>query len=58
MVAVAPFEPSVAARVDAFLNRPEEELYDLERDPAELVNLAADPAHRETLERMRAALLD
>jgi arylsulfatase A-like enzyme len=33
-----------------------EELYDLHRDPAELVNLAGCEAHRETLVAMRAAL--
>lgn len=31
-----------------------EELYDLDRDPDELTNLALQPAHRATLERMRA----
>ncbi|REK07443.1 MAG: DUF229 domain-containing protein [Planctomycetota bacterium] len=36
--------------------RPPEELYDLEADPHELVNLADDPAHRETLEIMRTRL--
>jgi hypothetical protein len=34
----------------------EERLYDLQEDPFELNNLAADPAYGEILERMRAAL--
>ncbi|MDA3963390.1 MAG: sulfatase [Planctomycetota bacterium] len=39
-----------------FTPRPAEELYDRHQDPHELHNLAADPAQRETLERLRAAL--
>ncbi|MSU24086.1 MAG: sulfatase [Opitutus sp.] len=35
---------------------PAEELYDLERDPGQLVNLAAVPAHRATLDRHRTAV--
>ncbi len=45
--------------VQAFLTAPAmpaEELYDLERDPHETVNLVASREHRGTLERMRAAL--
>ena len=38
-----------------FRARPAEELYDTAVDPYELHNLARDPAHRQTLERMRAA---
>jgi N-sulfoglucosamine sulfohydrolase len=51
--------PSVglgARTLQAFLHRPAEELYDLRKDPAEVRNLAADPAHREVLERMRAEM--
>jgi N-sulfoglucosamine sulfohydrolase len=36
--------------------RPAEELYDLQQDPYETTNLAGDSAHREALERLRAAL--
>jgi len=37
-------------------SRPPEELFDVRRDPHQIENLAADPAHRATLERMRAAV--
>lgn len=36
--------------------KPSEELYDMEADPDSVRNLAGEPAARETLERMRAAL--
>jgi hypothetical protein len=36
--------------------KPTEELYDSLADPDNVHNLAADPAHRDTLKRMRAAL--
>jgi uncharacterized sulfatase len=36
--------------------RAPEELYDLQNDPDEVINLAASPAHRETLVRLRDAL--
>ena len=37
-------------------SRPPEELYDVRRDPNQIENLAAAPAHRQTLERMRSAV--
>lgn len=39
-----------------FRTKPVEELYDTDADPWEIKNLAADPAQRETLERMRGEL--
>ena len=36
-------DPTLAARVDGLFHRPAEELYDIERDPYELKNLADDP---------------
>jgi uncharacterized sulfatase len=35
---------------------PQEELYDIQKDPFELVNLSADPAYSQELERMRKQL--
>jgi N-sulfoglucosamine sulfohydrolase len=45
-----------ARSTQAFLHRPPEELYDLRKDPAEVHDLAAHPAYRAVLERMRAEL--
>ncbi len=42
----------------AYLKRPAEELYDLTRDPDELVNLAADPSHAAVRDTLRARLLE
>jgi hypothetical protein len=36
--------------------RPAEELYDMQSDPHETRNLAADPKYKKTLEQMRARL--
>jgi len=36
--------------------KPTEELYDIDADPGSTVNLAADPAHAATLERLRGTL--
>jgi hypothetical protein len=39
-------------------SRPVEELYDTQADPHQIDNLAAKPAHRQALERMRNAVAD
>ena len=43
-------------RVDAYLHRPRFELYDLEKDPDEVVNLAGEPGHAAVLEELQAKL--
>jgi len=49
-----------AERFESFLSKtkPVEELYDLESDPDEFTNLAKDPAHQETVARMRSTLAE
>ena len=42
--------------VDAYVHRPAFELYDLQADPHESVNLAEHPAYLEELERLKAKL--
>jgi arylsulfatase A-like enzyme len=49
-------DPAAKAVVDRYYRRPAEELYDLRSDPHELRNLAADPAHAETLRTLRGEL--
>jgi N-sulfoglucosamine sulfohydrolase len=41
-----------------FLEKPVEELYDVQNDPWEINNLAADPEYADVLDRMRKALDD
>jgi hypothetical protein len=36
--------------------KPDEELYDIRKDPYEINNLAASPEHQQTLEQMRRIL--
>lgn len=54
-LAAADALPPAAARLIAS-PRAAEELYDLQSDPYEIANLAADPAHTETLVRLRQAM--
>lgn len=49
-------DESAAARIDAILHRPAEELYDLRTDPHELHNIAHDPEQSDLLDEMRKAL--
>jgi N-sulfoglucosamine sulfohydrolase len=44
--------------VAAYLARPQFELYDLDKDPDETVNLASDPARAETLNKLKARIRD
>ncbi len=46
------------ARSEGVLAAPKEELYDLEKDPNELKNLASDPASAKILTELRAKLAD
>ncbi|HSH09282.1 MAG TPA: sulfatase-like hydrolase/transferase, partial [Oceanipulchritudo sp.] len=42
--------------LDAYLHRPAFELYDIEKDPGEVVNLALDPSYKDLLESFKAEL--
>ena len=48
--------PAVAARAHFYQHRPEEELYNLEKDPYELINLAEDPACAKIKNHLRKEL--
>ncbi|MFN4260392.1 MAG: sulfatase [Gemmataceae bacterium] len=56
MQAAAQTDPKIAARVHHFLYRTKEELYDYEKDPDALHNLANDPKYREQLLHYRRLL--
>ncbi len=45
-----------ASRVEAFSRRPGEELYDMEKDPYQMHNIAADPAYAAEKKRLAALL--
>jgi N-sulfoglucosamine sulfohydrolase len=50
-------DPAIARLfVSATAKRPADELYDVRKDPAQLVNLAGVPAHARTLARLRGEL--
>jgi N-sulfoglucosamine sulfohydrolase len=55
-LAKAKTDPKAAKLIDLIVRHPREELYDTHADPHQLNNLAADPRHRTTLERMRIEL--
>jgi len=50
--------PEAKERVNAYLQRPAEELYQTRFDPWERDNLAADPHHAERLDKLSASLDD
>jgi len=45
-------------RVGDYVHRPRYELYDLQKDPDELVNLATNPAHKAVFDDLAAKLKD
>ncbi|MFD0331853.1 hypothetical protein ACFQZC_36085 [Streptacidiphilus monticola] len=54
----SPLNPNRPADTEALLAENDVVLYDRQEDPAEMRNLAADPAHRDLVERCRALLED
>jgi uncharacterized sulfatase len=55
-VALAETDPAAKRIVERYLHRPAEDLYDLDADPNELRNLAAEPRHSSTLKDLRTRL--
>ncbi len=53
-VKLAQTDPAARTFVWDYHQRPAEELYDLHADPTERTNLAGDPAHAQTLRKLRA----
>jgi N-sulfoglucosamine sulfohydrolase len=57
MTRAAATDPDLARRVELYVHRVAEELYDFAADPNARINLAADPAHAEVLAEMRRRLI-
>ena len=58
MIEAAKIDTKIAARVQQFLYRVPEELYDFDKDPDARRNLIADPQFRAQRDRLRAMLLE
>jgi len=56
LMAAAKKSPEIQTRLDFYQHRPAEELYDLEKDPYELHNLADSPELREIKVRLSGEL--